>query len=93
MQTAVPVTPSTPMRSHGGAETSPLIPVGPEGSIMRPLEGFGVVVENGEIVPSNESGATACDSNHNRHPLHYHRRDTKLIIVTPFTITAAIRSL
>ena len=23
---------------------------------MRPLEGFGVVVENGEIVPSNESG-------------------------------------
>jgi len=44
------------------AETSPLIPVGPEGSITRPLEGFGVVVENGEIVPSDEPGATACDA-------------------------------
>ena len=38
------------------------IPIGPTTPITRPLEGYGVVVENGQIVPTDAPGRSECDT-------------------------------
>lgn len=38
------------------------IPTGPNVPITRPLEGYGVVVENGRVVPSDTPGQSKCDT-------------------------------
>ena len=43
-------------------ETNETVPVGPDLPVTRPIEGYGVVVENGVPLPADAPGSSACDA-------------------------------